>query len=71
MQVRIGIINSAREIEVEVEDEKAFVKSIEDALSGENAGLIWVESHGDRIGLVAAHLAYIQMEGERERIVGL
>ena len=71
MQVRIGIINSAREIEVEVDDEKAFVKSIEDALSGENAGMLWVESHGDRIGVVGIHIAYVQMEGDRERIVGL
>ncbi|MBT8199927.1 MAG: DUF3107 domain-containing protein [Acidimicrobiia bacterium] len=70
MNVRIGIINSAREIEVDVEDEKAFVKSIEDALTGDG-GLVWAESHGDRIGLVVAHIAYIQIEGDRERIVGL
>ncbi len=69
MNVRIGIINSAREIEIEVDDEKAFVKSIEDALTG--GGLVWAESHGDRIGLVVAHIAYIQIEGDRERIVGL
>ncbi len=70
MNVRIGILNSAREIEVEVEDEKSFVKSIEDALK-DGGSLVWVDSHGDKIGVVAAHIAYVHIEGDRERIVGL
>lgn len=70
MHVRIGILNSAREIDAEVDDDKAFIKSVEDALAKDGA-LVWVESHGDRVGVVAANIAYVQIEGEKERIVGL
>ena len=73
MEVRIGIVQSMKEIEVLLpEDEKRekVMKEIETALSEET--VLWLtDRKGRRVGIPAARIAYVELGSPAsERIVG-
>ena len=73
MEVRIGIVQSMKEIEVllaeDVKREKVM-KEIETALSEES--VLWLtDRKGRRVGVPAARIAYVELGSPAsERIVG-
>lgn len=61
MRVRIGISNTDKLIELEVEDLDKFRKEIERAVS--DGGMGWfTDSKGRTVGIPARNVAFIEME---------
>ncbi len=73
MQVRIGVIYSPKEIEVEVEDEGSdeLVQHIEKTI-GDGAAVLWLtDRRGRRVGVVADKVSYVEIGSETgDRRVG-
>jgi DNA-binding MurR/RpiR family transcriptional regulator len=73
MEVRIGVIYSAKELSVELDGGKAedIVSAVEDALKG-GAPVIWLtDKKGRRVGVPTAKLAYVEIGAPRsDRRVG-
>lgn len=69
MDVRIGVSQVPREIEVELADgtsADALVAQLEAAVSKEN-GMVWLtDKRGRRVGIPAAKLAYIELDTASE-----
>jgi len=70
MKVRIGIANTDRLIEIEVDDSKTFRKEIEKTV--DEGGIGWFkDSKGRSVGIPARNIAFIEVEdSEGERTVG-
>jgi hypothetical protein len=63
VDVRIGVTQAPREINVEVDDEErsAIERSVEAALSGA-ADILWItDRRGRRIAVPAAKIAYVEI----------
>ena len=61
MKVRIGISNTDKMIEIEVDDVKAFTTEIEKSVAG--GGLGWfTDSRGRAVGIPARNVAFIEIE---------
>ena len=72
MEIRIGIMNVARELRVEVADDDAeTVKAeVESAVSGD-AGAMWItDRDGRKIGVPLANLAYVEFGATDARTIG-
>ena len=74
MDVRIGVSNTARELEVEMADDTdvdALTKKVDSAATKEE-GVLWLtDRRGKRIGVPTAHLAYVEIDaGSEGRRVG-
>ncbi len=73
MQVRIGVIYSPKEIEVDVEDEGSdeLAQHIEKTLA-DGAAVLWLtDRRGRRVGVVADKVSYIEIGSETgDRRVG-
>jgi hypothetical protein len=74
MEVRIGVIYSPKELEVDMGDEAdrdKVVADIEAAMGGES-GILWlVDRKGRRVGVPSAKVAYVEIGSEPgERRVG-
>lgn len=70
MRVRIGIAETQREVEMEVDDVDAFVAMLESAHSADEA-LIWVDAlDGKRVGIPLARLGFVELEPEHKVSVG-
>ncbi len=69
MDVRIGITQAPREIEVELTDTTnadELVAKIDEAVE-KGAGMLWLtDKRGRRIGIPAAKLAYIELDTATE-----
>ena len=66
MEVRIGVVYSAKELSVELEGGKSdeVVATIEDALKG-GAPVIWLtDKKGRRVGVPSDKVAYIEVAEE-------
>ena len=64
IKVRIGL-EGARELEFDVDDGEALIKDVEGAIKKGEA-LVWVtDARGDRHGLAAGKIAFVQVEGEK------
>jgi hypothetical protein len=64
VEVRIGVTQSPREIEVDLGDDADaadVVKSVEDALTGDLTVLWLTDRKGRRVGVPAAKLAYVEI----------
>ena len=71
MQVRIGLADTGTDVDVDIEDADGFVKELEAAIESESA-LIWVEdAERGRYGIAVGKIAYVHLEGEKTRSVGL
>jgi hypothetical protein len=73
MDIRIGIVQSMKEIEIELpEDAKRdkVMKEVETALSGD--AVLWLtDRKGRRVGVPASRIAYVEFgTPASERIVG-
>ena len=73
MDVRIGVTQTPKEIEVELEggSRDEVVKKIEDALADDH-GVLWLNDRkGRTIGVPAAKVAYVEIgSGSEDRRVG-
>jgi DNA-binding MurR/RpiR family transcriptional regulator len=65
MEVRIGVVYSAKELSVELEGKgDEIVANIEDALKG-GAPIIWLtDKKGRRVGIPSDKVAYIEVADE-------
>ena len=73
MQVRIGVIYSPKEIEVDVEDEGSdeLAQHIEKTIADGDAVLWLTDRRGRRVGVVADKVSYIEIGSETgDRRVG-
>ena len=72
MEVRIGVTQTPKEIEVELSDgnRDQVVKDIESALA-DDAGVLWLtDRRGRTVGVPAAKIAYIEIAPTEDRRVG-
>ncbi len=64
MDVRIGIVQSIKELEVELPDDvdrQALVAQIEEVVGGDK-GMLWLtDRKGRQVGLAAAKVAYVEV----------
>ncbi|HLI23612.1 MAG TPA: DUF3107 domain-containing protein [Acidimicrobiales bacterium] len=73
MDVRIGVSQSPREIEVELADGgdlETLISHIEDVLSREG-GVLWLtDRRGRRVGVPSARIAYVELDsaGDERRV---
>jgi hypothetical protein len=72
MEIRIGIVQSMKELSVELAegtDREAVQKDVEAALEGDK--LLWLtDRKGRRVGVPAARIAYVEFSSTVERNVG-
>lgn len=70
MDVRIGVIQTARELEVELADDAdpdAVKQAVDDAISA-GAGMLWLlDRKGRQVGVQIEKLAYIDIGGLGEK----
>ena len=72
MEVRIGVTQTPKEIEVELGDSNRdqVMKDIEAAM-GDDAGVLWLtDRRGRTVGVPAAKIAYIEIAPTEDRRVG-
>lgn len=74
MDVRIGVVQSPKEIELELPegtDSEALTKQVEQAV-GSESGVLWLtDRKGRRVGIPAARIAYVELNtATDERRVG-
>jgi hypothetical protein len=70
MKVKIGIAESNRVVELEVDDVDAFEKMLEAEFGG-GPGLIWVEDTKDRrVGVPKDRISFVEIDKEQDRPVG-
>ena len=70
MNVKIGIVESSRVVELEVDDVTAFEKMLEEEF-GSGPGLVWFEDIKDRrIGVPKDRIAFVEIDREDDRPVG-
>jgi hypothetical protein len=72
VEIRIGVTQTPREIEVEVEDNDAdkIRKEVESSLSAET-GMLWLtDRRGRTVGVPASKIAYVDISPQEERRVG-
>lgn len=63
MRVRIGVAESAKLIELDVDDMKSFKKSV--AESVKSAEIAWfTDSKGREVGVPAGRISYVEIETE-------
>ncbi len=61
MKVRIGVADSAKLIELDVDDPKGFKKSVADAVA--SGDVAWfTDSKGREVGVPASRISYVEME---------
>ncbi len=74
MEVRIGVIHTNKEIEVELADDAdidKLTKAVEKAIAGVEAGMLWLtDRRGRRVGVPANRIAYVEIARGEERRVG-
>ena len=73
MEVRIGIVQSMKELEVELPedaDREQIMKEVEAALGSDQ--ILWLtDRKGRRVGVPAARIAYVEFAtSSSERVVG-
>jgi hypothetical protein len=73
VDVRIGIIQTARELDVELADDESrdeLFARVEKAL-GEQEGVLWfTDKRGRRVGVATAKIAYVEFGASDDRRVG-
>ncbi len=65
MKVRLGILNTDKLIELDIDDPAQFKKEIENAV--EKGGLGWfIDSSGRSVGVPARNVAFVEIEDSAE-----
>ena len=70
MRVKIGMAMTARELDLEVEDADAVVRSFQQAMEQREQVLWIVDEEGHRHGLVVDKIAYLDVEAEHSTRIG-
>lgn len=70
VKARIGIADTGREVEVEVEDRTGFMERLEQAHRQDEPILWFTDLKGADLGVPLRRIAYIEMVDERDRSVG-
>ena len=72
MEVRIGVTQTPREIEIELADgdRDKVVKEIESALGDDDKVLWLTDRRGRTVGIPSAKVAYIEISPNEDRRVG-
>ena len=73
MEVRIGVTQTPKEIEVDLGDDAdgdELMKLVEEALADDGRVLWLKDRRGRRVGVPSAKLAYVEIGGYDERRVG-
>ena len=68
MNIRIGMIHTPKELEVELEDSSSdeVVEDIKKAIN-DDAGMLWLtDRKGRRVGVVTAKVAWVEVGPESE-----
>lgn len=61
MNVKIGVADSSKLVELEVEDHEKFRQSVEDAIKA--GGIAWfTDTKGREVGIPAGRIAYIEVD---------
>ena len=70
VKARIGIADTGREVEVEVEDRTGFMERLEQA-HRQNEPILWfTDVNGADLGVPLRRIAYIELVDEPDRSVG-
>ena len=65
MDLKIGVIHSAREIEMEIEEDASSVAQMAEQALAAGARMIWfTDKKGRRVGVVAEKLSYLEFIGD-------
>ncbi len=67
MKARIGIADTDRIVDLEVEDTAAFEETIESAFSTEQAIMWFEDTKGRRVGIPRARIAFVEVEKRSDR----
>jgi hypothetical protein len=75
MEIRIGIVQSMKELDVELPDDAdrdEVMKEVEQVLAGDGDKILWlVDRKGRRVGVPASRIAYVELgTPASERVVG-
>jgi hypothetical protein len=72
MEVRIGVVYSARELVLEMDDDSSTVSAAVEAAVRESNPLLWLtDSKGRKVGIPTDKLAYVEVAGDAaDRKVG-
>ncbi|MBQ29043.1 MAG: hypothetical protein CL434_04440 [Acidimicrobiaceae bacterium] len=72
MEIRIGIMNVARELTLDVEDDVAEKLKLEsESALDEGANMLWItDRDGREVGVSVAQLAYIEFGATGDRRIG-
>jgi hypothetical protein len=70
MRVRIGIAETSREVELDVDDVSAFATMLEEAHSKGEA-FVWVDAvDGKRVGIPVSRVGFVEIEPDHKVNVG-
>jgi Protein of unknown function (DUF3107) len=66
MELRIGVVDTPKELNLEIDGSvEDVVKAIEDALGAETRSMVWLtDVKGRRVGTPADRIAYVEIEEE-------
>lgn len=73
MDIRIGVVQSAKEIEMDLGDKAdaaKLVKEIESVITDESKVLWLTDRKGRQVGIPAARVAYVEIIPHEDRRVG-
>jgi hypothetical protein len=73
MEVKLGVTDNPKELEVDVhQSAEEVAKTVEDAVASGTRGVLWLtDSNGRRVGIPTDKLAYIEISEENpEKRVG-
>ena len=70
MRVRIGVADTDRVVELDIEDHDAFVTEIEEAFATGKLMLWITDVKGRRLGLPLGRIGFVEVETAGERSVG-
>jgi hypothetical protein len=71
MQVRIGIAETAREIELDIEDVEEFKDRVEEAIADDDVPILWVTDVAEHlVGIPVDRIGYIDVTPEHKMAPG-
>lgn len=71
MKARIGIADSSKVIEIEVEDADKFRAQVEEAFSSDETDVYWFTDVKNRsVGVPVARITFVEIDPEEPRKVG-
>lgn len=68
MNVRIGIADTGKVVELDVDDPAAFERSMDEAFAGDKAMLWFEDSKKRRVGIPRNRIGFVEIEQEGARV---